>query len=191
MMNQEFVDLARELKAGDNKRLKVIFEENASYCIRKLTSKHSCPVEDAEDIYTDAILNFRNKMISGEIQFLTDLRSYLYATCRNMFFAKLKKEERTTRAANEIYRGTNEWLNDEEDLSVYHEKIRKMVIDALSTIPEKCQQLLRAFYFDRMSLEEIAKRFEFASANVAKVSKSRCYKKLIDQVRYFGGEKMM
>jgi hypothetical protein len=59
MEHQEFILLKLQLKAGNNDKLKFLFEANASYCVRKLVSEHRCSKEDAEDIYTDSILNFR------------------------------------------------------------------------------------------------------------------------------------
>jgi hypothetical protein len=105
MEHQEFILLKLQLKAGNNDKLKFLFEANASYCVLKLVSEHRCSKDDAEDIYTDSILNFREKIIADKIDSLINLRSYLYATCKNMLLASLKKKERVDSASIELYIG--------------------------------------------------------------------------------------
>jgi RNA polymerase sigma factor (sigma-70 family) len=181
MTKSEFDKLVGELKAGENGALKNIFQENSKYCIGKLIFNFKCSSEDAEDIYTDAVLNFRDKIIKDRITIITDLRSYLYATCKNMLLVRFKKEKRIVAAAANLYEpmDNSEIEFDNENTLTYHEEIFKLTEKALTALPEKCQALLRAFYFDKNSLDEIAVKYNMANANVAKVTKSRCFQKLV------------
>ena len=54
---------------------------------------------------------------------------------------------------------------------------------ALENIDEKCQKVIRCFYIEKMNMDEIAEKIGFASADVAKTSKSRCFKKLTEKVK--------
>jgi RNA polymerase sigma factor (sigma-70 family) len=181
MEHQEFIGLKLQLKTGNNDELKFIFEANALYCIHKLVSEHRCSKDDAEDIYSDSVLNFREKIVSDKIDSIINLRSYLYATCRNMLLAKLKKKELVDSAAIEHYADSLESELDETE--IYREKIIKLTIEALSSLPEKCREILKAFYFDRLSMEEIAQKMKLANPNVAKVSKARCFQNLLEQIK--------
>ena len=182
MDHKAFIKLTEELKAGDNKALKEVFQANSAYCISKLIAKFRCFREDAEDIYTDSILNFRDKLISGKIEFQGDLRNYLYATCKNMFLVKLKRDERTNKAHVFSYEDHYAVIEDVPDVS-YIEEIYALMEKALRSLPEKCHDLLVSFYFEKLSLNQIAEKFEMANSNVAKVSKARCFKKLVDLVK--------
>lgn len=183
MEYKEFLNLRDELRSGDHKQFKAIFEENSSYCIRKLLSNFKCSREDAEDIYIDSVMNFRDKVISGKLEVLTDLRSYLYATCKNMLLVKFKKEKRTDNAIFEINAGNAYYEIDQENHSEYRDKILKITEESLKALSEKCHELLKFFYFDKLDLEQIALKMGFANGNVAKVSKARCFQKLVDEVR--------
>jgi RNA polymerase sigma factor (sigma-70 family) len=187
----DFSKLVNQFKTGDNKSLQLIFKENASYCIRGILSKHKCSMEDAEDIYIDAILNLREKIISGKIEFLTDPKNYLYATCQNMFLAKLTKQQRVYSAAVEMYESN---YNDGPDFeadepALEKEEMIRLTEDALSGIGDKCKDLLKSFYFYKLSMEEIAAKFNMASANVAKVSKSRCFQRLVSNIKLIQEQK--
>jgi RNA polymerase sigma factor (sigma-70 family) len=184
MDQSEFERLVKELKAGQNSRLKYIFQENAKFCISTLIFQYKCSREDAEDIYSDSILNFREKVIQDKISVLTDLRSYLYATCKNMLLVRFKKAQRITEAATVLSQAADDFeYSDDENELTYFEEIFKITEKAMTSLPEKCQALLKAFYFDRISLEEIAEKYNMANANVAKVSKSRCFQKLIQIIQ--------
>lgn len=187
----DFSKLVDQLKTGDNKLLQSIFKENSFYCIHGLLSKHSCSAEDAEDIYIDAILNLREKIISGKIEFLTDPKNYLYATCQNMFLARLSKQRRVYGAVVEMYQSSYDDdpdLEENDPVSEREEMIR-LTEYALSGIGSKCRDILKSFYFSRLSMEEIAAKFNMASANVAKVSKSRCFQKLVNNIKVIRQQK--
>ena len=142
-------------------------------------------MEDAEDIYIDAILNLREKIISGGIEFLTDPKNYLYATCQNMFLARLSKQQRVYSAAVEMYQSNydDNFPLEENDAMAQKEEMVRLAETALSGIGDKCRHILKSFYFYKLSMEKIAAKFNMASTNVAKVSKSRCFQKLVNNIR--------
>jgi RNA polymerase sigma factor (sigma-70 family) len=173
--------LIEQIRSGDNSMLKDVFKLHSGFCLSMLQKQFKCYRQDAEDVYTDSIINFRDKVLQGKLETITSMRSYLFGTCRNMMMMRLRKEKRIQDAALVIFpRGEHDPGESEED---YHDEIRKATYDAMILLPEKCQEILKAFYFDRCSMDEIARKFSLASANVAKVSKSRCFQKLVDQVR--------
>ena len=45
---------------------------------------------------------------------------------------------------------------------------------------QPCNQILWAYYYDEMSMEEIAKIINFSNANSVKTKKSQCMSKLKD-----------
>jgi RNA polymerase sigma factor (sigma-70 family) len=184
----ELRELIFNLRAGDTNHLKRVFEENASYCILGLVRKHKCFREDAEDIYVDAIINFREKLLDGKIEFLTDIRSYLFATCNNMFLARTKRVERVNKAVQEFYIEKQIFPKDDETGS--RDELFALTEEGLSSLGEKCRNLLKSFYFDKLGLEEIALKFTMANGNVAKVSKSRCLQRLIDNIRNIREQKI-
>lgn len=63
------------------------------------------------------------------------------------------------------------------------EELLNLVTYAINTLGDKCQNIIKLFYLNKLTMEEIASEMGFASAGVAKTIKGRCYKKLIEEVR--------
>jgi len=180
-MNQLEINLLKsELKSGNNEFLKSVFEEHGAYCLFNIMRKFGCPREDAEDLLIDAIINFRDKLLSGKIQYLTSVRNYLYTTCVNMKKEKDYYRKRQKEKAHEV----EQYLySDDHESNAHKEMLLKLAMESFRQLSEPCQQILRYFYIYKYSMEELAKRVGLANANSAKVTKARCYKKWLEIIK--------
>ncbi|RBL93502.1 RNA polymerase sigma factor [Chitinophaga flava] len=61
--------------------------------------------------------------------------------------------------------------------------VRKPVIDYLKSAGRKCLQLLQAFYYDKLSMAEIASSLQYKTQHVATVQKYKCLEKIREQVK--------
>lgn len=187
MSDREFKSLVEQLKRGDSRCLKFIFEEHSNFCIQNLLRNTSCTTEEAEDIFMDAVINFRDKAIAGKINYLTNIRNYIYTTCLNMQRVNYQTQRRIVGKQQEVlmYFQTGESTNEEDEklLLDYEEAMMEVSLKAFRQLDSKCQQLLRYFYVDSKKMAQIAEKLNLANANVAKTVKSRCYKKWMDEVR--------
>ena len=91
MVEKELLELRTALVNGDNSSLAFIFDEHADFCIENLVHKNGCSRQDAEDIFVDSMLIFRENVLSGKITYLTNVRNYVYTTCKNQYLANLQK----------------------------------------------------------------------------------------------------
>lgn len=182
-MNQaDFDALVSELKAGNNRSLQPIFEHHADFCINNLVRKTSCSVAEAEDIFMDSILNFREKAIAGRITFMTQIRNYIYTTCLNMYKVRQSQKMRLEKMEHELpmYADVDQAVG--ENASKQEEQI-DLTLRSFKQLDEKCQCILKKYYVEGHSMKEIAKEMGYSSANVAKSLKSRCYKKWMNEVK--------
>ena len=168
-------ELQSELKMGNNEMLSVFFQEHSVYCTRKLTREHQCSQEDAEDIFIESVMNLREKLIKGAVEAVTNVRSYLYKTCHFMLMDRLRKKSRQSQVEEDVvrffYGSTHTTENDPFD-----KELLEITNIAWNEISEKCKDILHYFYVDRLEMKEIADLMAFASADVAKTSKSRCFR---------------
>ena len=169
-----------QLLKGDNSCLQFIFDQHGQYCINRIQLKYNSNPEDAEDIFTDAMLSFRENILSGQIQVLTNVRGYLLRTCINKYKEKQAKELRLKKHLGELkYR----WYEDEY---VADELLLNLNRESFSKLSDQCRIILKYFYVERYSMAEIAGKLGLANANTVKVSKARCYKKwneLIEELK--------
>jgi RNA polymerase sigma factor (sigma-70 family) len=169
--------LRDELLRGNNQSLKEVFEKYGSYCIKLLQKNTGCAKEDAEDIFMDAVLIFRRNIVTGRIEYLTSVKSYLFTTASNMWLARFKKEKITRERSGDIFAH----LYDSSVSEVEHEILERISSKAMQSLGEKCQMILTLFYLEELSMKDIAQRLGLANAEVSKTMKSRCLKKLIDE----------
>lgn len=193
MNTATFSPLLERIRQGDNRALAEVLQDSGQYCVRVLMTKTNCSPEEADDIVVDAVLNFRDKVLKGQVQELTSLNAYLYRTCWNMYQELRRKKERIRNHADEIryafYQESQdtldplEWEEMKKQEEDHYERKLKATQTALKRLDEKCREILTLFYLQRQRMKEIASKMGFASANVAKTSKSRCYKKWINEIQ--------
>lgn len=183
MDNQALNNLRKDLINGNNVPLKKIYEDYKEDCMKILKQRNFQSSKGFQDIYTDAIMVFRTNIISGKIEKLTSVKSYLISTCVNMsrqeYNRTVKKKSKEEEVKMLLYPDgdTVYEVNEvKEDLIVLCKK-------ALSTLTEKCQKILVFYYVHNLSMKEIAAEMELSSSDVSKTMKSRCYKKWIAKTK--------
>ncbi len=97
MTKDELHQLRKMIIDGDQNALKDIFINHRKNCIHTIRTKLFYSKEDAEDIYTDAILVFRDNVISGKIENLTSVNGYLKSTCLNMGKTKITYDKKKSK----------------------------------------------------------------------------------------------
>ncbi len=191
MKEQEFHMLAARLRAGDNTGLSSVFLAVKSYCVRTLVKKTDCSSDDAEDLLMDALLIFRENVLSGKLQHLTNLQSYLFGICLNLWREQNRQAGRWQQAQTEVER---QWYRLESDMPLViqqeeqeaQNQLIQVVQEALGQLQERCRQLLTYAYIDQRSHQEIAELMGFASPNVVKVTRHRCHQqwvKFVEQLK--------
>lgn len=175
------------IKENDSSALAEVFHSANAYCIRTLRKKTSCDKEDAEDLFMDAILVFRENVLSSKLDQISNLNSYVYGICWNLWRERNRNQKKWAAAQDEI---THQLLLmseqggipfAEEELMEKQQTIN-LVTRALTELGEKCQQLLRMVYIEKRSHQEIASILEFSSSNVVKVTRHRCYQQWMKKV---------
>jgi RNA polymerase sigma factor (sigma-70 family) len=149
--------------------------------INKLVLKNSGTRQDAEDLYQEALIVLMRRSREEGFVLTSSLNTYLYSVCRFLWNDQLKARKRKVETDFAKY----EDLLKEEELEAFmqEEGSVKLAERAVSQLGEKCRQLLRLFYFDKMSLQEIATRLKFATAQVAKNQKYRCIEKAKENLK--------
>lgn len=182
MKEEEFKKLVEELKNGNNQSLKVIFEDHSEFCIQNLLRRTTCSFTEAEDIFMDAVLNFREKIVNGKIRYITRIRNYIYTTCLNMYRVRYSQQVRALDKRDEVimyFQGESSY--QEQDVSEDDHR-KDLVIRAFQNLDPRCQCILKSYYVNSRNMSEIAEQMGFTNANVAKTTKSRCYKRWMKEI---------
>ena len=176
----ELDTIINELKSGNNNCLKLLFEKYSDYCITNLMRKYDCTPEDSEDIFLDSLLVFRDNILNDKLSYLSNVRNYVYTICCNQYLRRYQIEARKRNKENELR--FNIYDENEED-DEYKKELLELTRLAMSKIGVKCRELLSLFYANGTDMKEIALMMDFKNSSVAKTAKSRCFKKLMEEVR--------
>src|SRR5690606_21677505 len=128
------------------------------------------------DTYQDAIVTLYENILSGKLVSLTSsLKTYVFAIGKYKIYNSLKVKVSTT--DSDDY--DQHWYedDDEELLLLKEENIVKLQA-AYQQLGTKCKEVVRLFYYDNLSIEEIKERLGYTSKDVVKSQKSRCVKKI-------------
>jgi len=164
MTDQEILD---RIKKGDESALDFLYKKNYRMMINMII-KNNGSEEEAKDIYQEALLAFWQKATSGKLEMTSKISTFLYSICQNLWRKEL---DRKSRLRNEEKDGI---VTDTQDV----EERAKLLNMCLNDLGETCKKILFYFYYDDLSMDDIANKMGFANADTAKTKKYKCKKEL-------------
>lgn len=124
----------------------------------------------AAEIYQESFIALYENIRRGKLTRLSvSLKTYLFRIARN----KILNARRDAAGKNEELReafpetGNDEWTARQE-----------IVYRTVQEMQEPCNSVLTLYYWERRSMEEIARKLNYAGAQVAKNRKLACMRKL-------------
>lgn len=129
-------------------------------------------VEIAKEIFQESIVLYYEKLIQSNFKPEVDNNAYLMGIVK-MRWLKYYKESKHTEPLSNVD------LVEENAVKPLSQKL----INYLKQTGEKCMDLLQAFYYEKLSMQEIAQKFNYSSERSATVQKYKCLEKVRDEVK--------
>jgi RNA polymerase sigma factor (sigma-70 family) len=173
-------DEIAQLKLGNEFLYRKIYKENFSLVLKLVLSNHG-DEEDARDIYQETFIVFYEKLKQEDFQLTCAIPTYLYSVARNLWYKRLRKlhydgviKLKETMDAEEV----------EEDVEAHVAKEGFMISieRSLEQLGDPCCSILKDFFYNKMSMDEIALKFGYTNSDNAKNQKYKCFnrfKKLV------------
>lgn len=160
-------EVLKRIENGEEQALEYLYKQHYRMMINVVIRNSGTEVE-AQDIYQEALVAFWQKVTSKQLVLTSKISTYLYSICQNLWRKEL---DRKSRLSNEEKDGeTFQTHEDRENLQI--------VMKCISALGDTCQSILTYYYFDGMSMNDIAERMGFANTDTAKTKKYKCKKKL-------------
>ena len=194
MAEPSLEDFRNEFLEDNYQSLRYIFEEYGMWCIENTQKRTGCDEGEAHDAFMDALVIFKDKVISGELEYLASIRNFLYTICVNTQMERKRQSIRKFGKTEDV----REYLYDDIVDDPFEDEVGELIEDhtllqrcfeTLEELGEKCKKILQLFYVEELSISEIAQRLKLANNNVAKSSKSRCFKKWKEEILKLGLER--
>jgi RNA polymerase sigma factor (sigma-70 family) len=163
------------IRKGDEEALVMLYEANRRPILSYVTRNRGTE-DDAEDMLQESLVVLWERVRSGQFEYTAKLSTFIYGIVKNIWsrrLARLRKEIPTEVDPEEHSDGELSILDD-----LIETEQAKLVRDALEKIGEQCKKLLMLFYWEELSMKEIATQMGFANAETAKAKKYQCKKAL-------------
>jgi RNA polymerase sigma factor (sigma-70 family) len=157
---------------GDEKALEFIYKKYYRM-MTKLVITNSGTEDEARDVYQDALVVFWQKARSGNLVLTSKISTYVYSICQNLWRKELDRKKRLS----------NEEKDSSESLDLDGPEREKIIARCMEQLGETCRKVLTYYYFDEMSMQEIADKLGFANTDTAKTKKYKCKQKLDELVK--------
>jgi len=168
-------EIIQNIRAGQrNKALQFLYKEFPK--IQVNICKSGGTKQEAEEIFTDALILLVEKVSNPKFELTSKLSTYLYGITRFLWMNELKK---TKRKYELEWSDTLILMDKDLDYDADKEEQLKQLESVIAQVSQRCQEIFEMFYFKKESMQRIADVLGFTSVNSAKTQKYKCIEKAI------------
>ena len=171
------IEIAADISASlEREKVFTALYEKAFPAGAKFVSQRGGSFSDAQDIFQDTLVIFYEKLTSETVSILISEEVYILGIAKHLWIKKYKGE-RTTVSLTEMERAIQ--IPDDYFPTVELAKLLRVV----EVAGKKCLEVLRAFYYDKLSMQDVTRKFGYINAHSATVQKFKCIEKIRDKVK--------
>lgn len=163
------------------------YEEIKSLFINYLRKNFTLDYDEIMDIYTNVWMDIRDNIRRGKVEPGTKWKAYILKmgwyqaakiTTRRPHLDSMDDETFNRDKFEQEYTEKKE-----AEISIYEDADMQAVLAAeLSYIPNPCNKILKLYYFDELSMTEIADSMNYSNSRTVITTKNRCMDKLRTRV---------
>ncbi|RPD49328.1 hypothetical protein DNI29_00550 [Hymenobacter sediminis] len=156
---QQLAEVLTSLRIGNQSYLIAFYEQNRDLFARWARRQHQLVPAVAHELLRTVLVDFYDQVADGRLTKLPpDVRAYVYG---------LADEQLRSASTTEIL------PKDEAGR-------RQQLLRLFRQLGLDCQKMLMYFYFRGYNFEKVAGKMGFANANVARMQKATCLRKLYE-----------
>ena len=140
--------------------------------VARMVRRKGGTLEEAKDAFHDALLIYMEKEKAGRLQLRSSPKAYLLGIARICWLR--------ARGATITFPESFD-VAEPEDTGM--EEMEQSLRSSLARSGKKCLELLKAFYYDHCSMQDIATRFGFNGTRSATVQKYKCLEKVRSEIK--------
>ncbi|MBS0000846.1 MAG: sigma-70 family RNA polymerase sigma factor [Cyclobacteriaceae bacterium] len=165
-------EVLAKISEGDESALDFLYKKYYRM-MTKLVISNSGTEDEARDVYQDALIVFWEKARSGKLVMTSKISTFIYSICLNLWRKELERKSRLS----------NEEKDNVEFQNMESEERERIIRECINELGDTCRRILMYYYFDGMSMNDIAEKLGYANTDTAKTKKYKCKKRLDDLVK--------
>jgi len=147
-----------------------------------LRKKYLVDADTAIEMYQESITTFFEKIKSGQQTTLDgDIKAYVFGIGKNKILQQRDQFAKSNRHAISLSEHLH-FISQEEERSAIFDNAVDVTRQLMAEMGQPCQSLLYAFYFQHLSMDQIAVKFGYKTEGVARTTKKRCIQKIRELV---------
>lgn len=147
----------------EREQLFVRLYKNAFPVVCNYVSKRGGDLEQAKDVFQEALVIYYERIVVGQTPLRVAEAAYLMGIAKHLWIQASTKSHRITSLPP-----TDIAMEEEDQASA------QKMLHLLASTGKKCLELLRAFYYDKVTMAQLAENFGYASERSATVQKYKC-----------------
>jgi len=175
-------ELLAALANGQRVATEQIYRQNY-HIVSGWLVKNGGSASDADDLFQEAMVILYSKAQDEEFRLTCSVGTYLFAISKHLWYKKLHRQSREPVA---LYDNTatdedeRTGIAYEDDINAHEEREAhyQQLDAALDQLGEPCRSILRAYYHQDKSMQEIAADFGYTNPDNAKTQKYKCLARL-------------
>jgi len=163
------------MRKGDEEALVLLYRSNQRP-ITAFVTRNNGTSGDAEDMLQEALTVLWERVRTRQFEYTAKLDTFIFATVKNLWLRQLARKRREV-----LHAVDPEERSDNEPTALdglIETEQAERVRDALNQLGEPCRRLLVLFYWEELSMADIATHLGFANADTVKSKKYQCKKAL-------------
>ena len=172
--NSELALILR-VRDGDTEALSKVYKANFPSIMHFVLSNNGSE-QEAKDIYQDAMIVFYEKLQDRNFQLNCQIKTFLYSICRRLWLKRLAEKNKYVSQLDDF----EPFLKiDELDIDLEeHETQFDILTQALNQLGDPCRAVLKGFYIEKKSMQQIADEMGYTNPDNAKNQKYKCLQRL-------------
>jgi RNA polymerase sigma factor (sigma-70 family) len=164
------------LRTGNSEVLSVLYKKYYNIVLKFIVN-NSGTQEAAQDIYQETIIVLYENVQKSSFELNCQLQTYIFSIAKRLWLKQLKKSSKTFLFKED---GENELVDVSEEITEHLNKEVELekLNQSLLELGEPCATLIKDFYVQKLSMDEIAEKFGYTNADNAKNQKYKCLQRL-------------
>jgi DNA-directed RNA polymerase specialized sigma24 family protein len=160
--------------SAETEKLIIKLYKSAFPLVAKYVSKMGGGLDEAKDIFQDALVIYYEKAVAGnlELQKAED-KAYLLGIAKHLWLKKFRDDKNNFPLTDDLD------LEDEPEIIISTNK----VLHYLETAGKKCMEILSAFYYHKLPMKDIAGLLGYGGERSVTVQKYKCLEKVRETVK--------
>lgn len=160
--------------ATDTSQLFIKLYKSSFPSVARYISRRGGSFDEAKDVFQDALIIYYEKQIRGN-QLSVNQNSYLMGIAKHLWIKSYH--------VNNRYVSLDEAPTMDIRLPEEQQPVTNTILHYLESTGQKCMDLLKSFYYDKLPMADIAQTFGFSGDRSATVQKFKCLEKVRETVK--------